>query len=77
MKVVMQCINMKQTKDEIEEFKNYWSKFKFENILIKNFHNFAGQIDSINILNNVINNKIQINKICYEPWTGITVSIKR
>jgi len=73
MKVVMQCINMKQTKDEINIFKNYWSKFKFENILIKNFHNFAGQIDSINILNNVENNKNTGNKICYEPWTGITV----
>lgn len=73
MKVVLQCINMKQTSDEVDAFKNYWSKFAFHNILIKNFHNFAGQIDSINILNNDIKNRIANNNVCFEPWVGLTV----
>jgi len=43
--VNVEMIRMKDTEEEVEKFKNKFKDFPVDNIGIKKFHNFGGQID--------------------------------
>lgn len=70
-KVVVQMIDFKYTNNEIDLFKSKFSKYPDIHIKIKDFSNWAQQVDDIN---NLSTDEIPIsNSKCFEPWRALTI----
>lgn len=69
-KTVLQIIKMKRTEIEIDDFVEKWKSSSFTKIKVKNLHSYASQINLKEIRRI---NRDKNEKICYEPWLGMSI----
>ena len=75
--VTVSIINMKETKEEIEDFKKKWSVKGVDKILVKPFIQWDGSIDEINKLAEdsqlAKSHRNKQDYTCFWPWSRLVV----